>query len=34
VLNTVFHGKTIKQWAKILSSSDDRILEEALSTIL
>lgn len=34
VLNTEFHGKTIKQWAKILASSNDKLLEEALSTIL
>lgn len=34
VLNTQFHGKTIKQWSTILSSSNDQLLESALKTIL
>ncbi|MCM1181717.1 MAG: hypothetical protein NC347_15810 [Clostridium sp.] len=34
VLNTVFHGMTIKQWSEILSSKDDQKLECALKTIL
>ena len=34
VLNTVFHNKTIKEWSRILSSSDECSLEEALLTII
>lgn len=34
VLNTVFHGKTIKQWSEVLASDDDTVLEAALQTIL
>ena len=34
VLNTVFHGMTIKQWSEILSSKDEKKLESALKTIL
>jgi hypothetical protein len=34
VLSTKIHGKTIKEWASILSSDDDSLLESALSTIL
>lgn len=34
VLNTEFHGKTIKQWGTILGSDNDEILEMALKTIL
>lgn len=34
VLNTVFHGMTIKQWSDILSSKDERVLEDALKSIL
>lgn len=34
VLNTQFHGKTIRQWSAILSSDDDAVLESALKTIL
>lgn len=34
VLNTVFHGKTIKQWSDILSSKDETELERALEAIL
>lgn len=34
VLNTVFHGMTIKLWSEILSSGDEAKLECALKTIL
>ena len=34
VLNTEFHGMTIKQWSDIISSKDDEVLERALKTIL
>ncbi|OUP80983.1 hypothetical protein B5F07_19255 [Lachnoclostridium sp. An169] len=34
VLNTVFHGMTIKKWSEILSSKDNQKLECALKTIL
>lgn len=34
VLNTVFHGKTIKQWSTVLASNNDEVLESALQTIL
>ena len=34
VFNTFFHGRTIRQWSKILSSKDDEILESALKSIL
>ena len=34
VLNTYFHGKTIKQWSAILASNDDSVLESALQSIL
>ena len=34
VLETPFHGKTIRQWSTILSSSNERLLERALETIL
>lgn len=34
VLNTEFHGKTIKQWSKILASDNTEVLEAALKTIL
>lgn len=34
VLNKVFHGKTIKQWSRILASKDDEVLEAALQTII
>lgn len=34
VLNTVFNGKTIKQWSNILSSNNAELLESALESIL
>ena len=34
ILNTLYHGKTIKQWSDILASKDDDILESALRTVL
>lgn len=34
VLNTSFHGKTIRQWSAILASNDDSVLESALKSIL
>lgn len=34
VLNSVFHGMTIRQWSDILSSKDEQKLECALKTIL
>lgn len=34
VLNRPFKGKTIKEWGKILSSTDDSLLERSLKTIL
>ena len=34
VLNTVYHGMTIKKWSEILSSKDNQKLECALKTIL
>lgn len=34
VLNTQFHGKTIKQWSNILTSNNDAVLENALASIL
>ena len=34
VLNTCFHGKTIRQWSAILASNDDSVLESALQSIL
>ena len=34
VLNTEFHGKTIKQWSSVLSSNNEDVLEAALKTIL
>lgn len=34
VLDIEFHGKTIKQWAAILASDNDDVLEAALQTIL
>lgn len=34
VLNTQFHGKTIKQWSTILASTNDDVLERALESIL
>ena len=34
VLNTVFHGRTIKQWSTILASDDNVVLESALKSIL
>lgn len=34
VLDTIYHGKTIKEWATILTSKHDEILEAALQTIL
>ena len=34
VLNTEFHGMTIKQWSNILSSKDEAKLEYALKTLL
>ena len=34
VLNTVFNGKTIKQWSDILSSNNAKLLEDALESIL
>lgn len=32
--NTQFNGKTIKEWTSILSTTDDNMLEQALSTII
>lgn len=34
VLNTCFHGRTIRQWSAILASNDDSVLESALQSIL
>ena len=34
VLNTYFHGKTIRQWSAILASNDNSVLESALQSIL
>ena len=34
VLNTQFHGKTIRQWSTILASNNDEVLERALESIL
>lgn len=34
VLNTDFHGMTIKQWSNIFSSKDEAKLEYALKTLL
>lgn len=34
VLNTQFHGKTIRQWRTILASKNDKVLERALESIL
>lgn len=34
VLNTDFQGKKIKEWARILSSNDDTLLENALKNLL
>lgn len=34
VLNTQFHGNTIRQWGRILSSSDDAVLEAALRPLI
>lgn len=34
VLNTVFNGKTIKQWSSILSSNNTKLLEDALKSII
>lgn len=34
VLETEFHGKTIRQWSTILASNNDDVLEAALQTIL
>lgn len=34
VLEKEFHGKTVKQWANILATDDDEVLEAALKTIL
>ena len=34
VLNTVFNGKTIKQWSSILSSNNAKLLEDALESII
>jgi len=34
VLNTQFHGKTIRQWSTILASNNDEELERALESIL
>lgn len=34
VMNTVFHGKTIKEWGAILASDNDELLESSLQIIL
>lgn len=34
VLNTQYHGRSIKNWSDILSSKDDSVLENALKSIL
>lgn len=34
VLNTQFHGKSIRQWGRILASNDDAVLEAALQTLI
>ena len=34
VLNTIFHGKTIRQWSTILLSNNDELLDSVLQTIL
>ena len=34
VLNTTFHGKSIKEWSMILASNDDKMFDDALQSII
>lgn len=34
VLETVYHGNTIRAWSNILTSKDDKILEKALASLI